>query len=76
MNKYVWTECSQETWPEFKTIVARSYSDAVEKIIAKYGERFNDDTILNKIDNWKHLKEHLNDSYYFVISELEDIEEL
>lgn len=76
MNKYIWTHCTDDYWPEFRTISANSYNDAVEKIIIKYGEEFDDDTILDSIDNWKLLREHLNDYYNVVLSDLEDIEEL
>ena len=76
MNKYIWTECPEDYWPVFKTIVATSYTNAVEKIIIKYGEELDDDTILDSIDDWKHLREYLNDKYSLVISDLEDIEEL
>ena len=33
MNKYLWAECPVDVWPVIKTLVARSYNDAVEKLI-------------------------------------------
>lgn len=76
MNKYIWCECSQDYWPQFKTISAKSYNDAVEKIIIKYGEQLDDDNILNTIDGWEQLREYLNDKYTIALSDLEDYEEL
>jgi hypothetical protein len=76
MNKYIWCECSQDYWPQFKTILAKSYNDAVEKIIIKYGEELDDDSILNTMDDWEQLREYLNDKYTIALSDLEDYEEL
>ena len=36
MNKYLWAECTTDYWPSIKTIMAKSYNDAVEKVINKY----------------------------------------
>lgn len=76
MNKYIYSECPEDHWPSIQTLVARSYNDAVEKLIQKYADYFNDDFISSEIDFMKHLQEYLNDKYGFVISDLEDIEEL
>jgi hypothetical protein len=76
MNKYLWAECSQEFWPIIKTIMAKSYNDAVEKLIIQYGEQFDDDTILNTIDDWEQLRGYLNDKYSLALSDLEIYEEL
>ena len=75
MNKYVYSECPSDYWPAIKTIMAPSYNEAVDKLIQKFGNEFEDDKILD-IDNIKHLQEYLNDTYTFVLSDLEDIEEL
>lgn len=76
MNKYLWAECPVEYWPSIKTLVARSYNDAVEKLIIKYGEQFDDDVILNTVETWDQLREHLNSSYNIALSDLEEIDEL
>ena len=76
MNKYLWAECPIDIWPTIKTISAKSYNDAVEKIITKYGEELDDDFILDTIEDWKQLREHLNDQYSLALSDLEDYEEL
>ena len=76
MNKYLWAECPVEYWPSIKTLVARSYNDAVEKLIIKYGEQFDDDTILNTVETWDQLRENLNNSYNIALSDLEEIDEL
>lgn len=75
MNKYLWAEATQEYWPSIKTISAKSFNDAVEKIINKYAEELDDDAILD-IDNWDDLSEYLNGNYVIALSVLEDIDEL
>jgi len=76
MNKYLWAECTQDYWPEIKTIVASSYNDAVEKLIIKYGTELDDDKILDSIEDWNQLRDYLNDNYIIALSDLEDYEEL
>ena len=76
MNKYLWAECPTDVWPVIKTLIARSYNDAVEKLIIKYGEEFDDDNILNTIENWDQLREYLNDKFDIALSDLEEIDEL
>lgn len=76
MNKYVYSECSEEYWPEVKTIIAASYEDAVEKLINKYANEFDDDTIAKGFDDFKYLQQYLNDTYSFVVSTPIDIESL
>ena len=75
MNKYLWAEATQDYWPSIKTISAKSFNDAVEKIINKYAEELDDDAILD-IDNWDDLSEYLNGKYIIALSVLEDIDEL
>ena len=41
-----------------------------------YGEQFDDETILNTIDDWEQLREYLNDKYGLALSDLEIYEEL
>ena len=76
MNKYLWAECPIDYWPTIKTIMAKSYNDAVEKLIMQYGNELNDDSILDSIDDWKQLREYLNDEYSIALSDLEIYEEL
>ena len=75
MNKYLWAECPSDYWPIIKTIMAKSYNDAVEKIINEYATEFDDDDILNR-DNWDNLREYLNDLKGIALSDLEIYEEI
>lgn len=76
MNKYLWADCPTDTWPRIRTINAKSYNDAVEKLIIKYGEELDDDNILNYIDDWNQLRDYLNENYSIALSDLEIYEEL
>lgn len=75
MNKYLFAECPQDYWPEIKTIMAKSYNDAVEKLINKYGIELDDDKILN-FDNFEDFREYLNINYSIALSDLEIYEEI
>lgn len=75
MNRYLFAECPQDYWPEIKSISAKSYNDAVEKLINKYGTELEDDEIF-KIEEFKTLREYLNDNYVIALSDLEIYEEL
>lgn len=75
MNKYVWAECPVDEWPIIRTIMAKSYNDAVEKIINKYSIELDDDNLL-KCDNWDDFSEELNTTYTIALSNLEDYEEI
>ncbi len=75
MTTYIYSECSADYWPTIKKLLSPSYNDAVEKLIEKYAQDFDDDMIL-KFDNFNDLQEYLNENYTFVISDLIDIEEL
>lgn len=75
LNKYIYCECPQDYWPEIKSISAKSYNDAVEKLINKYGTELEDDEIF-KIEEFKKLREYLNDNYVIALSDLEIYEEL
>lgn len=75
MNKYIYAECPVDYWPSIVSIMATSYNDAVEKLINDYAQRFDNDDIL-KIDNFKQLREYLNDTYELALSDLEIYEEL
>ena len=76
LNKYIYAESTQDYWPEIKTISAKSYNDAVEKLIMQYGEQLDDENILNTIEDWEQLSEYLNTNYTIALSDLEDYEEL
>lgn len=76
MNKYLWAECPVDVWPSIRTISAKSYNDAVEKLIMQYGNELDDDKILDTIEDWKQLREYLNDNYSIALSDLEIYEEL
>ena len=75
MNKYLWAECTTDYWPSIKTIMAKSYNDAVEKIINKYATELDDDNILN-FDNWDEFREYLNEEKSIALSDLEIHEEI
>lgn len=76
MNKYVFAECPIDYWPRIRTIMANSYNNAVEKLIKLYGEEFDDDTIISDIEEFKYLREYLNDKYNLALSDIEVYEEL
>lgn len=75
MNKYVYAECTTDCWPEIKTIMAKSYNDAVERLINNYLIEFDDDYIAN-IDEFFELREYLNSKYNVALSDLEIYEEI
>lgn len=75
MNKYLWGECPVDYWPIIKTIMAKSYNDAVEKIIDKYSKGLDDDSFLN-YDKWEDFREYLNEHYSIALSNLEIFEEI
>ena len=75
MNKYVYAEATEDYWPQIKTIEARSYNDAVERIINKYATELDDDEILN-YDNWDSFRDFLNEFKVIALSDLEIYEEL
>jgi hypothetical protein len=76
MNKYVYAEATQDYWPQIKTVSAKSYNDAVEKLIIQYGNELDDDKILDTIEDWNQLSEYLNDNYTIALSDLEDYDEI
>jgi len=75
MDKYVWAECPTDEWPVIKTIMAKSYNDAVEKIVNKYTDLFDNDELLN-CDDWEDFREKLNDLHRIALSDLEIYEEI
>lgn len=75
MNKYVFSECTVDYWPTIETVMAKSYNDAVDKLINKYAEKLDDDKIL-KFDNFDSFREYLNEQYNIALSDLEIYEEI
>ena len=75
MNKYLWAECPIDVYPTIKTIMARSYNDAVEKIINNYATELDDDEILN-YDDWDLFRDYINEEFLIALSDLEIYEEL
>lgn len=76
LNKYLWADCPVDVWPGIRTISAKSYNDAVEKLIMQYGNELDDDKILDTIEDWDQLREYLNENYSIALSDLEIYEEL
>ena len=76
MNKYVYAEATQDYWPQIKTVSAKSYNDAVEKLIMQYGNELEDDKILDTIEDWDQLSEYLNNRFTIALSDLEDYDEI
>lgn len=74
MNKYVYSEMCD--FPEIKTIMGKSYKDAVERLINKYVEQYENDDELPKIDNLEDLQLYMSDNYDVELSDLIDIDEL
>ena len=76
LNKYLWADCPTDVWPTIRTISAKSYNDAVEKLIMQYGNELDDDKILDTIEDWEQLRDYLNENYSIALSDLEIYEEL
>jgi len=76
LNKYLWADCPTDVWPRIRTISAKSYNDAVEKLIMQYGNELEDDKILDTIEDWEQLRDYLNETYNIALSDLEIYEEL
>ncbi len=75
MNKYIYAEATEDYWPQIKSIEARSYNDAVEKIINKYAAELDDDELLT-YDDWESFRDFLNEFKAIALSDLEIYEEL
>ena len=75
MNKYLWCEATEDYWPSIKTIMAKSYNDAVEKIVNKYATELDDDELLT-YDDWESFRDFLNEFKAIALSDLEIYEEL
>jgi hypothetical protein len=75
MDKYFYAEASDELWPSIKSVNAKSYNDAVDIVITKYFEKFDDDNIIN-FDSFEDFREYLNENYGIALSDIEILEEL
>ena len=75
MNKYVYAEATQDYWPQIRTVSAKSYNDAVEKVINEYSNNLDDDDLL-ECYYWEEFREKLNDSHTIALSDLEIYEEI
>jgi hypothetical protein len=76
LNKYIYAECPQDYWPQIKTISAKSYNDAVEKLQEQYGNELEDDKISYGFSSWDKFREYLNENYTIALSDLEIYEEI
>ena len=75
MNKYIYSICEQDDFPYIDSIVAKSYSHAIEKLIKKFVDRFDDDDEITDISTFEVLQEYLNATYAIVISDLYDVDD-
>ena len=75
MNKYLWAECTTDYWPTIRTIMAKSYNDAIERIVNKYATELDDDEILT-YDDWDLFRDFLNEFKAIALSDLELYEEI
>jgi hypoxanthine phosphoribosyltransferase len=75
LNKYIYAEATQDYWPQIRTVSAKSYNDAVEKVINEYSNNLDDDDLL-KCYYWEEFREKLNDSHTIALSDLEIYEEI
>lgn len=73
LNKYIYAEATQDYWPQIKSISANSFHHAVEKIIEKYSQQFDD---FPEFDDFDEFREYLNNTYTIALSDIEDIEEI
>jgi hypothetical protein len=55
--------------------MAKSYNDAIERLVTKYSEQLDDDSIL-EFSDWQKFCEYLNDNYSIALSDIEDYEEI
>ena len=76
MNKYVYSVCTSDDFPYLDTISGQSYNDAVNKLIQKYIDKYDDDDKIVDIEDFDDLQVHLNEYHDLVISDLYDIEDL
>ena len=56
LNKYIYAEATQDYWPQIRTVSAKSYNDAVEKVINEYSNNLDDDDLL-ECYYWEEFRE-------------------
>lgn len=71
MNKYIYSECSADYWPEIKSVIANSLEDAEERVMEKYIEKYD---LLSDYSTFETFREALNDKKEIALSDLYDIE--
>jgi len=75
MNKYIYSICEPDDFPYMDTVVAKSYSHAVDKLIKRFVDRFDDDDQITEIGTFEDLQVYLNSKYTIVISDLYDVDD-
>lgn len=75
MNKYIYSICEPDDFPYIDTVVAKSYSYAVDKLIKRFVDRFDDDDQITEIGTFEDLQVYLNSKYTIVISDLYDVDD-
>ena len=73
MNKYIWADYHKSTGiPVIKSIVARNYNEALEKIAEMYENEIDKELLF---DDWDTLADSLEDFDISLGDKLLDIEE-
>lgn len=75
MNKYIYSICEPDDFPYIDTIVAKSYAHAVDKLIKKFVDEYEDDNDIVDIGTLEDLQVYLNEHYTVVISDLYDTDD-
>lgn len=76
MNEYIYAESTIDYWPTIRKITAKSYNDAVEKLIEQYSIQFEDDDNIANFDDFDNFRDYLNSTYNIALSDIEIIDEL
>lgn len=73
MNKYIWADYHKNTgFPVIKSIIARNYNEALEKIAEMYENEIDEEL---PFDDWDTLADSLEDFDISLGDKLLDIEE-
>lgn len=73
MNKYIWADYHRSTgFPVIKSIIARNYNEALEKIAEMYENEIDEEL---PFDDWDTLADSLEDFDISLGDKLLDIEE-
>lgn len=73
MNKYIYAVSSADYYPQIESIYGTSFTDAEERIINKYIEKFD---ITREFVDFEDFRDWMNEHYNIDFSDIEDIEEL